>query len=133
MKVGWVKWVGWGRWVGFVACLAVLSMSLGAQSAPDVTGEWEAEYVTPLGPQELKIYLQQEGPRISGHTSSEFGEFPVRGSISGSDVKFSWTEVDGGKNVLISVTGKIDGDKITGTATVGERGSGAFRAERTDS
>jgi hypothetical protein len=111
----------------------VLSFSVHAQSAPDVTGEWEAEYVTPLGPQELKIYLQQEGPRISGHTSSEFGEFQVRGSINGGDVKFSWTEVDGGKNVLISVAGKIDGDKITGTASVGERGSGAFRAERTGS
>jgi hypothetical protein len=104
-----------------------------AQSSPDVTGEWEAQYVTPLGPQELKIYLQQEGPRISGHTTSEFGEFQVRGSISGTDVKFSWTEVDGGKNVAISVTGKIDGDKITGTATVGERGTGAFNAERTGS
>jgi hypothetical protein len=115
--------------VGFVAFVPFVM----AQSAPDVTGEWDAEYVTPLGPQELKIYLQQEGPRISGHTTSEFGEFQVRGSINGNDVKFSWTEVDGGKNVAIGVTGKVDGDKITGTASVGERGSGAFRAERTGS
>jgi len=118
--------------LGCLVCILCLVCAVPgrAQSAPDVTGEWEAQYVTPLGPQELKIYLQQEGPRISGHTSSEFGEFPVRGSINGGDVKFSWTEVDGGKNVVISVTGKIDGDTITGTATVGERGSGAFRAER---
>ena len=104
-----------------------------AQSAPDVTGEWDASYVTPLGPQELKIYLQQEGPRITGHTTSEFGEFQVRGTINGSDVKFSWSEVDGGKTVTVSVTAKIEGDKITGTASVGERGSGAFNAERTAS
>lgn len=115
-----------------LVCL-VLSCRVQAQQAPDVTGEWEAQYVTPLGPQELKIYLQQEGPRISGHTTSEFGEFQVRGTINGADVKFSWTEVDGGKNVTISVTGTIDGEKITGTASVGERGSGAFRAERTGS
>jgi hypothetical protein len=106
---------------------------LSAQAAPDVTGEWDASYVTPLGPQELKIYLQQEGPRISGHTSSEFGEFQVRGSINGNDVKFSWAEVDGGKNISVSVTGKVDGDTITGTATIGERGAGAFKAERTGS
>ena len=53
----------------------------------DVTGEWEAQYQTPLGPQELKMYLTQEGPRISGHTTSEFGEFQIRGSINGADVK----------------------------------------------
>ena len=127
--MGWKA--GTGRWVACVVLL--LGVAVRAQQAPDVTGEWEAEYVTPLGPQELKIYLQQEGPRISGHTTSEFGEFQVRGSINGADVKFSWTEVDGGKNVTISVTGKIDGDKITGTASVGEHGSGAFRAERTGS
>jgi len=115
------------------ACFAGFALNVSAQNAPEVTGEWSAQYVTPLGPQELTIYLQQEGPRLSGHTTSEFGEFQVRGTINGEDVKFSWTEVDGGKNVTISVTGKIDGDKIAGTATVGERGSGAFRAERTGS
>jgi len=119
--------------ISFFACLASFAFIVHAQAAPDVTGEWAAQYVTPLGPQELTIYLQQEGPRLSGHTTSEFGEFQVRGTINGEDVKFSWTEVDGGKNVTISVTGKIDGDKIAGTASVGERGSGAFRAERTGS
>jgi hypothetical protein len=96
----------------------------------DVTGEWDAMYQTPLGPQELKMYLTQEGPRISGHTTSEFGEFQIRGSINGSDVKLSWTEVDAGKELLIAVTGKVDGDKITGTAKLGDRGEGPFRAER---
>jgi len=89
--------------------------------------------VSPLGPQELKIYLTQEGPRITGHTTSEFGEFQVRGSITGDDVKFSWTEVDGGKNIQIVVTGKIDGETITGRAQIGDRGEGAFKAERTGS
>jgi hypothetical protein len=117
----------------FVCAILVPLAVFASAQAPDVTGEWEASYVTPLGPQELKIYLQQEGPRISGHTSSEFGEFQVRGSINGSDVKLSWSEVDGGKTVTIAVTAKIDGDKMTGSATVGERGAGAFNAERTGS
>ena len=98
----------------------------------DVTGEWEAHYVTPLGPQELKMYLQQEGPRISGHTTSEFGEAPIRGTINGDDVTLSWSEVDGGRTLQISVTGKIEGDTITGNAKLGDRGEGKFRAERTE-
>jgi len=98
----------------------------------NVTGAWEATYVTPLGPQELKMYLTQEGPRITGHTMSEFGEAPIRGSISGDEVKFSWTETDGGKPLEIAVTGKVEGDAIVGTASLGGRGQGRFRAERTD-
>ena len=108
----------------------VVSAALGD---PNVTGEWDASYVSPLGPQELKIYLTQEGPRIAGHTTSEFGEFQVRGTITGADVKFSWTEVDGGKNIQIVVTGKIDGETIAGRAQIGDRGEGAFKAERTGS
>ena len=126
-------WVGLVSRVGLVAFLVCLGAGVRAQQAPDVTGEWEASYVTPLGPQELKIYLQQEGPRLSGHTESEFGESQVRGSIQGDEVKFSWTEVDGGKQVTIAVTAKASGDSITGTAKVGERGDGAFKAERTSS
>ncbi len=116
-----------------LACFAGFALNLFEQSAPDVTGEWDASYITPLGPQELTIYLQQEGPRISGHTTSEFGEFQVRGTINGNEVKFSWTEVDGGKNITVAVTGKVDGDTISGTAAIGERGSGTFKAQRTGS
>lgn len=112
-----------------VVCLVLSTAGVHAQ-APDVTGEWDASYVTPLGPQDLKIYLTQEGPRLSGHTTSEFGEGQVRGSINGADVKFSWSEVDGGKTIEIVITGKVDGDTITGTASVGGRGSGAFKATR---
>ena len=130
MKVGWAGLVGW---VGLVTCVLCLGAGVRAQEAPNVTGEWEASYVTPLGPQELKIYLQQEGPRLSGHTESEFGESQVRGSIQGDEVKFSWTEVDGGKQVTIAVTAKASGDVITGTAKIGDRGDGAFKAERTGS
>src|SRR5262249_28584622 len=59
-----------------VLAFLLAAVSLAAQT--DVTGEWEASYATPLGPQELKIYLTQEGPRISGHTTSEYGESQVR-------------------------------------------------------
>jgi hypothetical protein len=111
---------------------AILTLATTLLLDVNVTGAWEATYVTPLGPQEVKIYLTQEGPRITGHTTSEFGEAPIRGSISGDEVKFSWTESDGGKPLEIVVTGKVDGDAIVGTATLGGRGQGRFRAERTN-
>ena len=106
------------------------AVSLAAQT--DVTGEWEASYATPLGPQELKIYLTQEGPRISGHTTSEYGESQVRGTIDDQDIAFTFEATDGGKAVVIRVTAKVEGARMRGTAKIGDRVDGAFTAERSD-
>ena len=113
-----------------LAALLLAVMPLAAQTT-DVTGEWEAEYATPLGPQEVKIYLTQEGPRVSGHTTSEYGESQVRGTINGADVAFSFTSTDAGREVEIRVTAKVDRDRMRGTARIGDRAEGAFTAERT--
>jgi hypothetical protein len=106
------------------------AVSLAAQTT-DVTGEWEAEYATPLGPQEVKIYLTQEGPRVSGHTTSEYGESQVRGTINGQDIAFTFSTTDGGREVQIRVAAKVDGERMRGTAKIGDRAEGAFTAERT--
>jgi len=104
-----------------------------AQTQTDVTGEWEASYQTPLGPQELKIYLTQEGPRISGHTSSEYGESQVRGTINSQDIQFAFQSTDGGRAIDVRVTAKVEGERMRGTAKIGDRAEGAFTAERTAS
>jgi hypothetical protein len=114
-----------------VALVLLLFAAPAALAQGDVTGEWEASYATPLGPQELKIYLIQEGPRITGHTTSEYGESQVRGTINGKDIQLSFSATDGGKAIEIRVTAKVDGDSMKGTAKLGDRGEGAFTAERT--
>jgi len=101
------------------------------RSQTDVTGEWDASYATPLGPQELKIYLTQEGPRVSGHTTSEYGESQVRGTMNGQDIQFTFSSTDGGKAIDIRVTAKVDGEMMRGIAKIGDRAEGAFTAERT--
>src|SRR5437899_6417126 len=98
------------------------------QTQTDVTGEWDASYATPLGPQELKIYLTQEGPRLSGHTTSEYGESQVRGAINGQDLTLSFSSTDGGTAVEIRVTAKVDGERMRGTAKIGDRAEGVFTA-----
>lgn len=100
---------------------------------PTLTGEWELQLTTPRGPLEYTLYLTQEGPRLSGHLSSQFGEQQVKGTINGEDVKLSWSEVDSGKTLDITLTGTVKGDTITGTARLGTVGEGPFRADRTGS
>ena len=112
--------------------LALLLAAVSLVAQTDVTGEWEASYAAPLGPQELKIYLTQEGPRISGHTTSEYGESQVRGTIDDQDIAFTFEATDGGKAVVVRVTAKVEGARMRGTAKIGDRVDGKFTAERSD-
>jgi hypothetical protein len=113
-----------------VAVFAAFALGAAPVAQTDVGGEWDAAYTTPLGTQEVKIYLTQEGPRITGHTTSEYGESMVRGTINGQDIQFTFSTTDAGKAVDIRVTAKVDGDKMRGSVKIGDRAEGAFTAER---
>lgn len=99
----------------------------------DLTGEWALQLTTPRGPVSYTLYLTQEGPRLSGHISSEFGEPAVKGTVNGDQVRLTWSDVDGGKSIEITLTGTAKGDTISGTARLGTVGEGPFRADRTGS
>ena len=124
------------RHLARLAAIAVLvaAAAAAAHSAQtDVTGEWDASYATPLGSQEVTIYLTQEGPRVTGHTTSEYGESMVRGTINGDDIQFTFSTTDAGRAVDIRVTAKVEGEKMRGTAKIGDRAEGAFTADRSAS
>jgi hypothetical protein len=113
--------------------LAAFAIFLAQQPAVNLTGEWEATVVAPRGELEYTMYLTHEGPRLTGYLQSQYGELPLKGSVNGSDVKLSWTMMDGSKEVECTMSGTVKGDAISGTARLGNIGEGAFRAERTAS
>ena len=80
----------------------VLAVAVAAQAS--LTGEWAMSFTTPRGGRsEYTLYMTQEGPRLTGHLTSEYGETPVKG------------------------------DSINGTIKLGAVGEGTFTAERTGS
>ncbi len=121
----------------FAVVLAVLLPGLGvaATAQPSVTGEWAVSFTTPMGTMEFAMAVTQNGTALTGHLSSDVGEFPLKGTVDGDQVTINWTLNDGGKMVDITFKGKIDanGNAISGTATLGKIGQGAFSAERTGS
>ena len=98
----------------------------------DLTGEWELEFTTPRGHLEYTMYLKQEGPRVTGHLTSEYGERDLRVVLKGDEITITWSEVDGGKTIDVRLVGTVKGNAMSGTATLGTVGEGPFRAERTD-
>ena len=103
-----------------------------AQAAPtDMTGEWEVSFPSPAGPQEFTMYVLQQGPRLTGRLTSEYGEYPLRGTMDGVVFTITWSLPDGGRTVEVTFTGKVDGDSMSGTAKLGTRGSGPLSGRRT--
>ena len=113
--------------------LIVLGLVLALPQETNLTGEWSAVVTAPRGELEYTMYLTQEGPRLTGYFQSQYGEIPLKGSVNGKDVKLSWTLMDGSREVNVRMTGKVDGDAISGTATLGTIGDGPFHAQRTPS
>ena len=116
--------------VAFIAW--VLAAGVAAQAT--LTGEWAMSFTTPRGGRsEYTLYMTQEGPRLTGHLTSEYGETPVKGSVNGDEVKLAWSIMENGKPLDISVTATVKGDSLNGTIKLGTVGEGVFTAERTAS
>lgn len=114
---------------------AVLALSLlfvvSTFAQANATGEWAVTFAAPSGPMEFVMYIDQEGTRLSGHLTSDIGEFPLTGNLEGNQIKIVWSLPDRGAILAITFTGKLDGNSIEGTAKVGTFGEGPMSAERT--
>jgi hypothetical protein len=118
--------------------MCVVVVAAGALGAPQtlsaqakVEGEWAVTFGTPMGVMEFSMAVSQNGTKLTGHLTSDVGEFPLKGTVDGDQVTIDWTLNDGGKMIDITFKGKLEGDKMSGTAKLGNIGTGAFSADRT--
>jgi len=96
----------------------------------DAAGEWTVSFTAPLGMMEFTMIVAQNGAKLTGHLTSDIGEFPLTGTVDGNQVTILWTLNDQGKAIEITFSGKLEGDSIQGTAKLGNIGQGPMSAER---
>jgi len=113
--------------LALLLCLIALAP---AAAQADAAGEWMVSFATPSGPAEFTMYVSQEGTRLTGRLKSDAGEFPLRGTVNGDGVTITWTLPDAGRLLDVTFTAKINGDEMSGTAKLGDRGQGPFSGER---
>src|SRR3954467_2282599 len=112
------------------AAALLLCLFAGAAAAQaDAAGEWTVSFATPSGPVEFTMYVNQQGTRLTGRLTSDAGEFPLRGTVDGDNVTITWSLPDAGRVLEITFTAKVQGDQMTGTAKLGDRGQGPMSAE----
>jgi hypothetical protein len=97
----------------------------------DITGDWDVTVTSPQGTNTTPVTFKQEGGKVSGMFKSPQGTLPFEGgTIAGSDLKFTFTINAQGMELPITLTGKVEGETITGKADFGGFAEGDWSAKR---
>ena len=70
--------------------------------------------------------VEVDGGALSGTYSGALGSENLAGTVSGSDVEFSFDSQAG----KISYKGTVSGNKMVGTCSYGQLGAGTFEGEK---
>lgn len=97
----------------------VIAMALAAvAAAADVTGTWTASFDTEVGQQNYTYTFKVAGGKLTGTAKSNLGEGTIEnGVVNGDDISFVENLNFQGMTLQIPYKGKISGDEIKFTRT----------------
>lgn len=108
-----------------VMIAAVCAVGLLAGQAPgpsavaNAAGRWDATFYSDEGPRYATMVLKKDGEKLTGTINSDLGEAPITGSQKGGDLSLSIAADFGSGPITITMTGKLEGDVVTGIADIG--------------
>src|SRR5262245_14618443 len=95
--------------------LAIVAQERAAATA--VTGDWDVTVTSPMGANTTRTVFKQDGEKLSGIFKGRQGELPFDGgSVTGNDIKFAFSIPFQGASLETKLTGKIDGQSMSGKA-----------------
>ena len=116
--------------LAFVASIVIAGSALAQPVPVSVAGDWDVTVQSPQGTNTVLVTLKQDGEKLDGLFKSPLGELPFTGTLTGSDMKFTFSFPVDGQPLLITMTGKVDGDAIAGKADFGGFAEGDWSATR---
>jgi hypothetical protein len=102
-----------------------------AAANADVAGEWTVTLYTRQEAIFRGAIDQSTAGKLKGYMGDEGAEYPLTGTVEGTQVKVTWTMIEVGKDLPITLTGKFEKNEISGTATIGDLAKVEFAALRT--
>jgi cytochrome P450 len=102
-------------------------------AAPPGTETWKITLKTPMGPQEMTAQWVREGDAFTGKIESPMGSEPIAdGKIAGATM--SWTlSVKKPMPIKLKFEAQVQGDSMTGSATLGMFGKAELAGKRVGS
>lgn len=101
-------------------------------SSPSLTGVWNVTIELPNMTANPTMVLKQEGEKITGeYVSSQYGKFPITGTLKGTDVVMSFQMNVEGNSLNVTYSAKVEKDAtMKGSVTYGDMMSGTFVAAK---
>lgn len=122
------------RMVLMAAVLALVAVSAGVGAsvqAVDVTGDWAFDVQTGQGAGNPAITFKQAGEAITGTYVGTFGSAPLKGTLKGTAIEFSFEAEMQGQKIDNVYKGTVEKDTMTGSVAIaGGQLSGTFTAKR---
>ncbi|MGE0364103.1 MAG: hypothetical protein AB7H93_22800 [Vicinamibacterales bacterium] len=116
--------------VAVAAVTAALGAPIAAQNQ-NVSGDWTFSVQTDQGSGSPSISFKQEGETLTGTYSGLFGSAPLKGTIKGSAIEFSFESEAQGQRVDSVYKGTVEKDEMKGTVAIaGGQLNGTFTASR---
>ena len=100
-----------------------------AQSA-NAAGTWDTTLNSPQGTFNFQLILKQTGDKVTGIVKGQRGELPIEGTATAKEVNLKYTIKFQENDMVITLTGAIDGSSMKGSADFGGMASGDFSAKR---
>ena len=104
-----------------------------AAQAKSIAGTWNATVTLPNGGGGAPtLTFAVKGDSVSGTVKRPSGEaFPLRGTIKGTDLTYSYSIPGDSQQILVTVKAKVMGDSLSGTMDFGGQATGQLTAKRT--
>ena len=120
---------------GVLRAVSVVLLCLVPALAADISGKWTATIKTPIGDMNYTFDFKVEGAKLTGKAVMSMGgesseSVLSEGSVKGDEISFVETLKVQGQELRCEYKGKISGDEIRGSRTVGSYGTEEFVASR---
>lgn len=116
----------------------LIGLVASAAHAVDVTGQWRAEFESPVGQQRYLYTLKQDGTNLTGKAAVEVGDQKreadlKQGRVEGEKVSFVEMLSFGDNEIRVVYTGTVQGNEIKFTREVGDMAREEIVARRESS
>jgi hypothetical protein len=101
-----------------------------ADARIDLTGTWALAVETGAGSGAPTVTFKQDGEKLTGQYSGQFGAAPVTGSFKGSAVEFAVDLAVQGTPIHMVYSGTADKSSMKGSVKLGDTGEGTFSGKK---
>jgi hypothetical protein len=123
------------KWTKVLLMVSVALLCLVPALAADISGKWTTVITTGIGEMNYTFDFKVEGEKLTGKAMMSMGSNSsesvlTEGSVKGDAISFVETLKVQGNELRCEYKGKISGDEIRGSRTVGSYGTEEFVAKR---